>query len=57
MVTVPCRRVGNLFVMFANQKIYRSEPWTREAALDAVALHYKVHKYRRHHRYNIAAIL
>ena len=53
---VPCRRVGNLLVMFANKGVYSTCPWTREAALDAVALHEKIDAFCEHRRFNIAAI-
>ena len=54
--TVPFRRVGNLWIMFANPRIYSMHPYLQEAALDAVARHWTVDEYRKHRRFNIGSI-
>ena len=56
MLTIPCRRIGNLLIMFAEKNIYSAHPWKQEAALNAVAQHEEVNEYRGHRRLNIAAI-
>ena len=56
MWTIPCRRIGNLLVIFAGSKIYSTHPWKRAAAFDAVCRNEELREYRGHLRYNLAVI-
>ena len=56
MWTIPCCRVGNLLVVFAERKIYSSRPWIQAAALNAVSRNEELREYRGHLKYNLAVI-